>query len=879
MSGFNAPDLRLLLEQDGHTLKKAGNEFVTFCPFHEEGSTPNLHINLRKQVFVCRSCGAGGGIVDYLVKRRGMTLAEAGKVYHGEDDAGPGVAPVERRKREPEPEPPPKYIARPPTRHNGEWQYRDAAGVLKYVVQRYDQGPHPKKPGKQRKKYGQYTPVVLKKDGKDERCWLVGLTMHRDRPLYRLPEILDQMEADPTRGVNVVEGEKCVDLFRAAMPNAIVTTCSGGAQAFHLADWTPLMGRKVVIFADADQGGHRAARWLADHLGPHCPVVTLVLPGEDSEYPDVGDVLELEGGVGFLPAWMKAWMKRWEPPAPPEPEEPPPPEEEDGPPADDEPPPHEEEPDGGGKKKRPPPPPPDDDTLGENRWFIVLGNVGDRVLIKLRTNIITAITRSSLTAPQTLISLAPDPNWWRAILQIESGLSRPTGMIAGAGLLRIADDIGQIDMNTMKDRGVTRNENGDVVWNLGNRLLVNGHETDMAFKDGNIYQAAPAISLGEARREVMSPDERKKIADVLLRYRWATPDDGKRLLGWIVTSVVGGLLDWRPHIWMLGPKDIGKSWIVKTVLMRIHASMAVRTSDATPAAVARRMGGASMPLYVDEAEPGRWWVPDVITLCRIASGADGERLRADAGAGINSQEPQFSACMSSTKMPSMEDADNSRFTLIRFDQKGVDDWPKLKGEITRLFDPPSTTPRDLRHALIMGAAEIVDSAKQLTAQLEGEGRAARDAMITGALTAGYEWWTGSDEIVDNRTPLLAPPQADARNVLMEILGHRIRTRQGEDRALLDFLTADEAAREVLGSYGLKVLTGGLAIMPGHPGVTRIISRGPARGADLRSLLMQMDGVMRANNPMRIGGLRARPLIVKQATLEEMGVDWSSTLPV
>ena len=686
------------------------------------------------------------------------------------------------------------------------------------------------------------------------------------------------MRENRERGIVVVEGEKCADLMREAMPRAIVTTCSGGNGAYHLADWTPLMGRNVVIMADQDEGGIRAARWLADHLGLHCPIVTLVLPDGESKHPDCGDAIET-GGVEALQVWMKTYMERWEPPVPPaDPSMP------DEPPGYDETPPAEEAPGKRRRKPPPPPPPPEDDLLGENRWFTILGGANDKVIFKLRTNIVIMASRESLVTPQKLISLAPDLNWWRAMLQVDS-MSRAAAMIAGAGMLRIADDMGQIDMTSMYDRGVTKNAGGETVWNLGNKLVgERGREGPALQGRQSVAPPRPPSSSAIPRAPVLDLDARSRIADTLLRYRWASDDDGKRLLGWnrhLDDRAV--CWNWRPHLWMLGPMDVGKSWFVKKVMMRIHASVAVRTSDATPAAIARRMGGASTPLYVDEAEPSRWWVPDVITLCRIASGADGERLRADAtgGTGFNSQEPRFSACMSSTKMPSMEDPDNSRFTLIRFSANGVKDWPALKAEIIRLFDPPSTTPQDLRHALVMEAHEIAAETLRLTSQLEGEGRPARDSMISAALTAGWSWWTGSDEIVNNRTPLASEPQADARNILMELLGHRVRTHHGEDRSLLDFLEygADKTNADLLGSYGLKVMHDGLAIMPKHPAISRILSRGRAKGADLRSLLLQMERIKRCGSTT-IGGMRARPLVVDRSTLEEMGVDWpAASLPV
>lgn len=70
------------------------------------------------------------------------------------------------------------------------------------------------------------------------------------RPLYQLPNLL----ATPSeRVVYVVEGEPAAEaLIRLGW---IATTSSGGASGAHRTDWSPLAGRKVVVWPDHDSAG------------------------------------------------------------------------------------------------------------------------------------------------------------------------------------------------------------------------------------------------------------------------------------------------------------------------------------------------------------------------------------------------------------------------------------------------------------------------------------------------------------------------------------------------------------------------------------------------------------------------------------------------
>jgi putative DNA primase/helicase len=150
------------------------------------------------------------------------------------------------------------------------WDYRDPAGRLLGHVARFD------------------TP-----DGKhilprtwcrlpDGSCAWRWRAFSAPRPLYGL----DRLAARPSAPVLVVEGEKTTDAAQGHFPDHVAVTWPGGSNAFGKADWSPLAGRKVTVWPDADQAGRRAANEitkLATRAG-----IALQLSNTTLEYPGVG---------------------------------------------------------------------------------------------------------------------------------------------------------------------------------------------------------------------------------------------------------------------------------------------------------------------------------------------------------------------------------------------------------------------------------------------------------------------------------------------------------------------------------------------------------------------------------------------------------------
>ena len=830
------------LREDGVELRKEGSRWVALCPFHTE-KTPSFKVSPEKGdggLYNCFGCGAGGDSVEWLVKGRGLTKREALRLVKEPPASGTrSAAPGGERDRAPKDsseakEKQPPFVLGLPRNALSIWDYRGADGKLRFKIAKLPPGPDGKK------KFWPYARAT--KGGK--KGWVIKNPMDRDRPLYRLPELL---AADRTQQVIVLEGEKCADATVKAFPAAVVSTWCGGTNARKKTDFSPLYGRDVLLVSDADDTGRKCMTTIAEELAAHNSKVRIVLPlGESGD--DIVQELE-KGGVERAAKWLAALADDFEPPKP-----------KSKPTAE---------------KEEPVELPPVPTDIRENPYFEILGNADEMVIVKLATEQILRVRRASLTLPRELYSIAPDIPWWLATVHADQ-FSGPVAAHVGTALIRIADSLGQVDMNRITGRGARLTDLGTIIWHLGDRLLVDHEEMPIPqYKNGadrNFYISGPPVIAG-TEDDLLDQDTRAAIAKTLMRYRWKTPMDGKIMLGWIVTAIVGGALEWRPHTWFLGKTDHGKSWFLKHIVMRVQDSIAIRLADPTAASIARRLRSDSLPMIIDEAEPDQRWLEDVITLSRIAAGGDGERTRADGGQGYTSYSPQFSACMSSTKLPRLNDADNNRFALVELSHQGVDDWPALERDILDIFAPPSPRPMQIRTTIIRHTEHLATQAREIARHLLATGGiGSRRARIEGALSAGWQWWTGTDETVTIRhLNQESAHAADASEALHEILAIRVRTQAGEDTNLLAILALEDRS-DLVANYGVRKEAAGLFIAPTHPAVKRAMSMSRFSHVNMRHLLEQIEGVRFTDNPRRFGpGYRARAILLPYAVCEQLGV--------
>jgi hypothetical protein len=133
------------------------------------------------------------------------------------------------------------------------------------------------------------------------------------RPLYGL----SRLAAHPDAPVLVAEGEPAAAAAQKLFPDMAATTWAHGAESASKADFSPLQGRTVYVWPDADEPGHRAAQTVCvAALAAGAADVHVVVPPEGvTSGWDLADALA-EGWTPERAAnWLQANSTRYKPEA------------------------------------------------------------------------------------------------------------------------------------------------------------------------------------------------------------------------------------------------------------------------------------------------------------------------------------------------------------------------------------------------------------------------------------------------------------------------------------------------------------------------------------------------------------------------------------
>lgn len=231
-------------------LTKSGAEYEACCPFHAE-NTPSFKVNPSRQFYYCFGCGAHGNAIGFLRAYNDWGFLEAVEALGGAP-ASAAAPPADTAPRESKPArtpwvpilPAPADAPAPPAAHYARghpqnvWTYRDAEGRVLGYTYRFTKSDGGK----------EVLPVVWARNadsGAQEWRWM---SFPEPRPLYGL----NRLAAKPDAAVLLVEGEKCADAGDAELPDHVVMSWPGGGKADGKVDWSPLAGRRVVTWADAD---------------------------------------------------------------------------------------------------------------------------------------------------------------------------------------------------------------------------------------------------------------------------------------------------------------------------------------------------------------------------------------------------------------------------------------------------------------------------------------------------------------------------------------------------------------------------------------------------------------------------------------------------
>ena len=241
---------------------------------------------------------------------------------------------------------------------------------------------------------------------------------------------------------------------------------------------------------------------------------------------------------------------------------------------------------------------------------------------------------------------------------------------------------------------------------------------------------------------------RREIVDLTMSYKWQTPEDGKRMLGWLACASISAALSCRPHVWLSGYP--GKTWFVEHILdslLQPHYHF-----YASPDAYRAREGNFC-PQIIDMADyrdsnkkiikPRLRDVRKVIQACRAASGHC--TVCGDYGPLC------FSACIVSWEQPEMTRYETRQFAPVRLGtEMSHRKFSCYESEVNELFGNDELM-AEIQSSISDEAEEIAEQSKILYGILQVDpayrSPQVEICAIRGALSAGWQWWSGTDEML------------------------------------------------------------------------------------------------------------------------------------
>lgn len=365
----------------------------------------------------------------------------------------------------------------------------------------------------------------------------------------------------------------------------------------------------------------------------------------------------------------------------------------------------------------------------------------------------------------------------------EKGLFNPDGAVRGVGAWK--DDA------------------GGLIYHCGTHVLTADGQQEPGEIDARIYPAYPKIP--EPALEAGKADPGLAILETAATWRYEHQDVMPMIvLGMIGVQMLGGALDWRPVYWLTGDRAYGKSSL-QDMIKLLHGGErgVIKSADATKSGITSQIGHSSLPVSIDELEPGEEGSrkeADIVALARIASSGD-QWLRGSADQKGASGNVYSAFLFSSILIPGvMGPADRSRLITIHLRPLDHDaPEPRL---------PPSTW---RNHGAVLKRLLIsrwptwqarLDLWKQAVADIGVGGRPGKNWATTLAMAdmALHEALPSSDYLQDwarkvatcatNETEEIG---SDAESMLMHLMGQPFDVfRRGEMFTVAQWIMAAAA---------------------------------------------------------------------------------------
>lgn len=181
---------------------------------------------------------------------------------------------------------------------------------------------------------------------------------------------------------------------------------------------------------------------------------------------------------------------------------------------------------------------------------IPLGCLSDKfVLYDQRLKCLKLKTSKQLASPSELLELG-SRRFWRKFATAKTSYGFEAAIIADL-LIEQCIKLGKVDAKRIKGPGIWRDKKGGVINNFCGPMPNSDHYIFTRFEE-----------FGNLEGKEICPED---VLNFLSMFNFKNPHYPIILLGWLSYAPLCGALDQRPHIYITGPKNTGKTSLLQGI--------------------------------------------------------------------------------------------------------------------------------------------------------------------------------------------------------------------------------------------------------------------------------------------------------------------------
>lgn len=272
---------------------------------------------------------------------------------------------------------------------------------------------------------------------------------------------------------------------------------------------------------------------------------------------------------------------------------------------------------------------------------------GNFVVRDQERDLILSATSSQLLSLQWQLGLAP-MDFWAEQFQTEKGYS---SILAGSALIEGCRNKGAFDPTNVRGRGLWK-EGDRIIANLGDDL-----PDDLQYH----YLCFSPVPV-----EFCEDFEAARLQEMIQQFNFRDQGNAAMLFGWLSIALIGGALDWRPHVFLNGPPNTGKTTLHNLVATLLTPMVVAADGQSTEAGVRQRLGPDASPVLLDEFETDSEVrrLQSILRLARSASSAESPLLRGTPEGKAMQFSIRASFMFSAVNVTGMTPADQTRILTM-----------------------------------------------------------------------------------------------------------------------------------------------------------------------------------------------------------------------